>query len=118
MKFELLDDLSHFRIGFFIKHLTGELVSRSLIADWNENLTTLNKGEYIIEGEIPGKLFNTGNYLFQIHSSRYGIKDYCVDDSTSRIISINAPSDYNRAYLGETIYGTLLINPNWSLNNV
>jgi lipopolysaccharide transport system ATP-binding protein len=116
--FELNENLNKFRIGFFIKNLYGEILNRSLLADWDNEFSTLNKGRYSIQGIIPAYLLVAGSYAIEVHSSRYGIVDYRTDEPSSTMISILPPFDYNQAYIGENIYGSIVIKQNWEFQNV
>jgi len=118
IEFELLETLTKFRIGFFIKNLYGELLNRSLLADWDKEFSTVKKGRYVLKGVIPAHFLVAGYYTIQVHSSRYGITDYETDEPSSINISILPPMNYNQAYIGENIFGAVLIKQNWELENV
>lgn len=116
--FEVEEDLSNFRIGFFIRNGFGELLNRSLLADWDMSKTLISKGRYRLSGHIPPYWLVAGNYTVQVHSSRYGIVDYGLEDLTSIPITLYAPTDFNQAYTGEKIFGSMLIKQNWNLERV
>lgn len=113
--FEIFDTLSNFRIGFFIKNLYGELLNRSLLADWDVRYTTMEKGRYKIEGHIPENYLVAGTYNAQVHSSRYGLVDYGIDEATAVSFTVLPPQEYNQAYIGETVFGTTLIRQKWEM---
>lgn len=116
--FELKENLSDFRIGFFIKNSSGDLLTRSLLADWNEKHTFLKKGRYTLKGIVPAYLLVAGSYILQVHTSRYGIRDYGTCDLSSTPIIVLPPNDYNTNYMGENIFGNIMIKQNWELENV
>ena len=116
--FETMEDLSHFRVGFFIKSVTGDLICRSLIADWNENLTFLKKGKYNIKCNIPPNLLVAGEYYIQMHSSRYGITDYFLENYLSKLVLIKPPTNFNPGYIGERPFGLINVNPQWQLEKI
>lgn len=115
IKFELKKDLTLFRIGIFLKSSIGELIARSLLADWNEKYENMKRGIYIMEGTIPENFLAHGNYTIQIHSSRYGIKDYGFDEIMSYNITVTAPEKFNRAHIGEKTFGIALLNAGWKI---
>ena len=115
--FEISEDLNQFRVGFFIKNGVGDLINRSLLADWNEKYSFMKKGVYCIKGQIPANLLVAGNYFLQVHTSRYGIIDYMTCEPSSLKITVSQPSLYNTAYMGELVTGTFLIRQKWEFEN-
>jgi len=116
--FEVKKDLTLFRIGVFIKNSSGELLIRSLHADWDASCENIKAGRYLLSGEIPDRFFVEGNYLLQVHSSRYGIKDYVTCERTTTPIKINFPHQYNPAHIGERPFGIVILSQNWNLRNI
>ncbi|PSF36742.1 ABC transporter ATP-binding protein [Aphanothece hegewaldii CCALA 016] len=116
--FELTQNLTVFRIGIFLKTILGNIIFRALIADWNEKVETLNKGRYKCQGKIPQKFFVTGDYILELHSSRYGIKDYCFEELINTHLAIKAPINFNPCHLGERSFGLVLANCQWLLQKV
>lgn len=118
IEFEVPRDTQNFRIGFFVKTAFGELLNRSLLADWREDLSTMKRGRYRIKGSIPPNLLNASNYIVQVHASQYGLQDYMIDEATSTHIRVQAPEQYNKSYLGENTFGQVLIRQNWVIDYV
>lgn len=118
IEFETFENLSNFRIGFFLKNLYGELLNRSLLADWDAGYSNLKKGRYLIKGSIPANLLAAGTYNAQVHSSRYGLVDYCTDEPTTINFTVLPPEDYNQAYIGERVFGTVMIKQKWEVLSV
>ncbi|TAF63063.1 MAG: ABC transporter ATP-binding protein [Cytophagales bacterium] len=104
---ELKENLTFFRVGFFIKDYQGQLILRTLLADWQPEYENLTKGVYEVKTKISESTFTTGKYIVEVHTSRYGIKDYETDTITSTLISIASPTDFNNAHLGENTFGYL-----------
>lgn len=115
IKFELKKNLTSFRIGTFLKSSIGELITRSLLADWNEKYENMKRGIYVMEGTIPANFLVHGNYTIQMHASRYGIKDYGFDEIMSHNITVTASERFNRAHIGENTFGTILLNAAWKI---
>ncbi len=107
-EFEIDKNLTNFRIGFFIKTQHGDLIARNLLADWDEKYDKIEKGRYTIKAVIPASFVTSGNYLLEVHSSRYGIVDYGTCEATSTLVQINAPLKFNPQYPSERNFGTIL----------
>ena len=116
--FEIDKDLSSFRMGIFLKSNLGEYIFRSLIADWEDEFESLRKGRYICSGQIPANLISCGSYMIELHSSRYGIKDYGFGDLIKVQLTVNFPSTYNTAHIDERSFGSVIINPSWMLRSI
>ena len=116
--FEIEEDLTLFRMGIFLRTMTGECVFRSLIADWNPKFENLGKGKYICTGKVPANLITAGSYIIELHSSRFGIKDYGFDDLIKIPIIFDFPSTYNIAHTEERPFGSIIINSKWGLKSV
>jgi lipopolysaccharide transport system ATP-binding protein len=115
IKFELIKSLTVFRIGIFLKTFIGDILFRSLIADWNDEVETLNKGKYICRGKIPENFLVAGDYILELHSSRFGIKDYDFGNIINKKIVIKSPVNFNPCHIGERSFGVTLVNCQWSL---
>lgn len=118
ISFELFQDLQNFRIGVFLKNQYGELITRSLLADWQREFSSLTKGLYRMTGKIPNNFFAAGTFHLSIHSSRYGLVDYGTEEETRVTITVRQSLEYNQAYIGEEAYGIVLTNSNWNLERV
>lgn len=116
--FELYHNLTSFRIGFFIKDQQGQLISRKLLADWDGNYENLKEGRYLLKTYIPSSFLTTGSYTIEVHSSRYGIKDYQTCVETSTVLQITAPTRFNPAHMGEITFGSIIWNTENEIINV
>lgn len=116
--FEIEEDLTLFRMGIFLRSITGECIFRSLIADWKFEFESLNKGKYICMGQIPANLIAAGIYMIELHSSRFGIKDYGFGDLIKTPITFKFPNTYNIAHIEEQAFGSIIINSNWQLKAI
>src|SRR5437867_6818098 len=113
--FEVLRDLTLFRIGVYLRTVTGETVFRSLIADWDPSREQIVRGRYRARLEVPGSFLARGNYRLYLHSSRFGILDYLHDFDIEHSISVIAPQDFNRAHMSERIDFAILLRSPWQL---
>ena len=118
IEFEAFKELTFFRIGIFIKSKMGDLICRSLLADWDEKLSIIKKGYYQLKCRIPKDLLIAGEYYIQMHSSRYGITDYMLENYLSKTVVIKPPVTFNPSYIGERPFGIVCINPQWQLERI
>lgn len=116
--FEIHKVVEQFRIGFYIKSLVGDIVFRSLLADWNPKYERLQPGRYRIQNEIPKKLLSAGSYVLELHASRFGLRDYGIGDQLQTKFSITAPENYNQAHLGEEPFGVIVPQADWEISHV
>lgn len=116
--FEITEDLTLFRMGFFLKSILGESIFRSLIADWHPELETLTRGKYVCEAKIPENLLSSGTYIVELHSSIYGVKDYGFGDLVKEQLTVYFPSSYNAAHINEPSFGSVILNPSWNLQKI
>ena len=113
LEFEVLRDLTLFRIGVYLKTASGDTVFRSLIADWEPLREQMPGGHYRARLEVPADLLIQGNYRIRVHSSRFGIVDYLDAFNIEQTISVIAPAEYNRAHMLERVDFTLLLRAPW-----
>jgi lipopolysaccharide transport system ATP-binding protein len=118
IEFEVDKNLTVFRMGIFLKSNFGECIFRSLIADWEADFESINRGKYICMGQIPANLIAAGNYVIELHSSRFGIKDYGFGDIITQQLIVKFPFTYNTAHIDERTFGSVIINPSWILQPV
>ncbi len=116
--FEIEEDLTLFRMGIFLRSITGECIFRSLIADWKAEFEGLDKGRYTCVGQLPANLIAAGSYIIELHSSRFGIKDYGFSDLIKTQMILKFPSTYNAAHTKEQSFSSIIIDPNWKLKAI
>jgi lipopolysaccharide transport system ATP-binding protein len=115
INFEISKDLTVFRVGIFLKNIFGDTIFRSLLADWNENLEALKQGKYICKGTIPKNFIAAGEYILELHVSRYGIIDYDFGSLVNAYLLVQSPSNFNPCHIGERAFGYVLVNAFWTL---
>lgn len=114
--FELHNDLTLFRLGFYLKNTLGDVILRSLIADWNPEYENLKRGRYSVKGRIPERFLTTGIYVVELHASRYGIRDYGLDELVRVEISVRASTKFIADHIGERPSGFITLDPDWTLS--
>jgi lipopolysaccharide transport system ATP-binding protein len=115
--FKALNKITNFRIGFFIKTSYGETLLRSLAADWVPDYSTIETGTYRLKGKIPADFLTHGNYIFELHSSQFGVCDYFAD-RISFPIQLHKSRGYNQQHPTEEAFGSVHLNANWILNYI
>lgn len=115
-EFELLRDMTQFRLGIYLQTPLGDTITRSFLADWDAERETLKAGYYQATLEVPAKLLSPGTYRVLLHSSRYGIEDYLRKADIRREISVAAPARFNEAHLGENFDSIFILENGWNLS--
>lgn len=117
ISFKTLKAIENFRIGFFIKTNFGESLLRALAADWIPEYSSIEAGHHVLKGSIPANFLTAGNFIFELHVSQFGVCDYFAD-KVSFPINIRASSKYNRQHPSEEAFGSIHLNPAWSMRRV
>ena len=113
--FEVTRDLTVFRLGIYFKSVSGDVLFRSLMADWNPDLENIQKGRYRAGMSISAYTLAPGSYIVNVHSSRFGLRDYLYYFYIDAPISVRAPADYNQAHMGEPFVGSMMAGSRWRL---
>jgi lipopolysaccharide transport system ATP-binding protein len=103
--FELPKDVTLFRVGVNIKNMYGEIVCRKLLADWSGKYETLEKGRYFFKISLAGKTLTPNNYIVELVSTFYDIKNLNVSKATAKQIKVMPPSGFDPAHLRKTTRG-------------
>ena len=114
--FEVLTDLTQFRIGAYVKNSLGNVLFRSCVSDWKPEQEKINKGRYRATLVFPEKLLMPGNYFLSLHASRYGIVNYMGKRNIDRTIVIGPSAYYNQAHPTEKADAMLIFNKEWTLS--
>jgi lipopolysaccharide transport system ATP-binding protein len=117
IRFKAHKSLTDFRIGFYLKTNLGDVVFRSLAADWNPQYANVAPGEYCLRAQIPANFLVPGGYLIEFHCSRFGIRDYFADQVTVPVRVQNS-TRYNIQHPGEQLPGFLTLNSDWQWNKI
>ncbi len=111
--FEVLKDLTVFRLGIYCRTASGDTLFRSLMADWNSDLENIRRGRYRASVNIPANILAPGGYIFNLTSSRFGIRDYLYYFNIDIPVNIRPPAGFNQAHMSEPIVGQVLIGEPW-----
>lgn len=107
--------LNDFRIGFYLKTTLGDIIARALAADWKPENASIVAGQYELRARIPPNFLVAGNFLFELHCSRFGVVDY-FGDSITIPLRIRQSAGYNVQHPGEEPFGMVHLDPNWWLH--
>ena len=113
--FSVLAALSEFRIGFYIKTMMGHCLLRALLADRRPEMSDFQPGDYRLTGQIPANFLAEGQLAFELHCSRFGIRDY-FSDRISIPFNVRRAEGYNALYPAEEPFGQVHLNPDWTLS--
>lgn len=109
--------LDEFRLGFYVKTALGDTLLRALVADFDPAFATIEPGIYDLGCRIPADFLVEGQFLFELHCSRFGIRDY-FDNRASVPFRVRRSSRYNALYPGEEPFGLVHLQPGWSMKRV
>lgn len=115
--YHIKENLQNFRIGFYVKTMLGEIVSRSLLADHAPELENVTPGTYRLKAQIPSNFLVAGDYVLEVHSSQFGLRDF-FDRDALQTFRINRPSSFNVQHHREQTFGYVYMNPHWRLERL
>jgi lipopolysaccharide transport system ATP-binding protein len=115
--YHIKEELKNFRIGFYIKSIFGEILSRSLLADRAPELENVSPGIYRIKSRIPGDFLVAGDYVLEVHSSEFGVRDF-FSNNALQPFRIAQPSLYNVQHVREQAFGHVYLDPKWTHERV
>ncbi|EYS96937.1 phosphate ABC transporter ATPase [Cupriavidus sp. SK-4] len=117
IEFRVHRPLQAFRMGFYLKTVLGEMIARSLAADWNPDMETVLPGDYVLHARLPADFLVAGSYVVEIHSSQFGVCDY-FDSMLSFPITVRRSPGYNVQHAAEQPFGYVHLNPGWRLESL
>jgi hypothetical protein len=113
--FDLIRDLTLFRLGVYFKTALGDTIFRSFTADWEPENESLKAGRYEATLSVPANLLMPGVYRAGLHASRYGIAGIVSEADLQREVTVMPPCDFNSAHPGEPIDAVILMKKGWEL---
>ncbi|CAH1662222.1 ABC transporter domain-containing protein [Hyphomicrobiales bacterium] len=114
---EVLTPIDDLRLGFYIKTIDGHVIARALFDDWDVEKSRFPMGHFVLEGIIPANLLVHGEYIFEVHGSRFGTCDY-FGEAGQLSFRVAEAKDYNVAYKGEQPFGYVHIDPQWQMQRI
>ncbi|MGO4408026.1 polysaccharide ABC transporter ATP-binding protein [Bosea sp. RAF48] len=114
---EILTPIDDLRLGFYVKTIDGHVIARALFDDWDAEKSRFPIGHFVLEGVIPANLLVHGEYIFEVHASRFGICDY-FGEAGQLSFRVAEAKDYNVQHKGEQPFGYVHIDPQWQMQRI
>ncbi len=117
IEIDVLTPLDDLRVGFYIKTIDGHVIARALFNDWDPEKSRFPAGHFVLEGVVPANLLVHGEYIFEVHASRFGICDY-FGEAGQLSFRLAEAKEYNRRHKGEQPFGYVHLDPNWQMRRL
>lgn len=111
------EPLRNFRIGFYVKSVFGEVITRALLADWAPAMEDISPGTYRLHATIPANFLVAGDYVLEVHGSEFGVRDFFASDAVQPF-RVARPREFNMQHDREQAFGHVYLNPNWKLDRL
>jgi lipopolysaccharide transport system ATP-binding protein len=106
------EPLTNFRMGFYVKNVFGETITRALLADRAPDLENVQPGTYRLRGTIPAYFLVSGDYVLEVHCSEFGVRDFFASEALQPF-RLNRPALYNVQHPDEQAFGHVHLDPAW-----
>lgn len=117
MAVEIRQRLEQFRLGFYLKAVTGEMITRALMADRAPQREFVEPGVYMLRAVIPADFLVAGDYYFELHASQFGVRDF-FGSAGMQPFRVSASPDFNRQHAREQPFGFVMLDPKWDWQKV
>ncbi len=111
------ESLESFRIGFYIKSVFGEMLTRSLLADRAPEMEKVRPGTYRLRAQIPSDFLVAGDFVLEVHGSQFGVRDF-FGSNVLQPFRIARPPLFNAQHDREQAYGHIYLDPHWNLERI
>lgn len=111
------ESLESFRIGFYIKSVFGEMLTRSLLADRAPEMEKVRPGTYRLRAQIPSDFLVAGDFVLEEHGSQFGVRDF-FGSNVLQPFRIARPPLFNAQHDREQAYGHIYLDPHWNLERI
>ena len=115
VRFKLLEQLSHLRMGVFINNSLGDELFRTYFSDWDRSMEELAPGSYVARLVFPEKLLSPGSYGITIGANKQGNVDLLVGHRLERSIIVSSPTDFNSGSPADPLQSRLILNRKWTV---
>jgi lipopolysaccharide transport system ATP-binding protein len=109
--------LTNFRMGFYVKNVFGEVVTRALLADRAPATENAEPGTYRLKGTIQAGLLVAGDYVLEVHCSEFGVRDFFGTEALQPF-RVSQPALYNVQHSREPAFGHIYLDPGWDLERL
>ena len=115
--YSVKENLETFRIGFYIKTVFGEMLTRALLADRSPDKENVTPGTYRLRAQIPSDFLAAGDFVLEVHSSQFGIRDF-FGSNALQPFRIARPPLFNSQHDREQTHGHIYLDPHWNLERI
>lgn len=115
--YQVHEPLTNFRMGFYVKTVLGEIVTRALMADHVPERENVQSGTYRLKASIPADFFVAGDYMLEVHCSEFGVRDFFGSEALQPF-RIARPALFNAQHDREQAFGLVYLDPAWRLECV
>ncbi len=115
--YQVKESLRDFRMGFYIKSVFGEIISRVLLADRAPDMESVEPGTYRAKAQIPASFLVAGDYVLEVHSSQFGVRDFFASNALQPF-RIGRPTLFNLQHEREQTFGHVYLQPQWQLERI
>lgn len=115
--YHVKENLQNFRIGFYVKTVFGDVLTRALLADRNPEMENVRPGTYRVKAQIPADFLVAGDYVLEVHGSQFGVQDF-FGSRALQPFRIARPKLFNIQHEREQAFGHIYLDPNWRLERV
>ncbi|RAM61658.1 hypothetical protein RB25_21885 [Herbaspirillum rubrisubalbicans] len=117
MIYHVKENLQNFRVGFYVKTVFGDMLTRSLLADRNPEAENVRPGTYRVRAQIPANFLVAGDYVLEVHGSQFGIQDF-FGSNVLQPFRIARPRLFNIQHEREQSFGHIYLDPMWRLERL
>jgi lipopolysaccharide transport system ATP-binding protein len=104
--------LTNFRMGFYVKNVFGETITRTLLADRDPSMENVRPGTYRLRGTIPPDFLLGGDYVLEVHCSEFGVRDF-FGSQALQPFRLSRPALYNAQHPDEQTFGHVYLDAGW-----
>lgn len=111
------EPLKGFRLGFYLKTVLGETITRTLLADRAPQHEDVRPGTYRVRCTIPAEFLVAGDYVLEVHCSEFGVRDFFGSDVIQPFRMARAER-VNVQHEREQAFGHVYLDPAWQLERL
>ncbi|MCI1014368.1 ATP-binding cassette domain-containing protein [Herbaspirillum sp. C7C2] len=115
--YHVKENLQNFRIGFYVKTVFGDMLTRALLADRNPEMENVRPGTYRVKAQIPADFLVAGDYVLEVHGSQFGVQDF-FGSNALQPFRIARPRLFNIQHAREQAFGHIYLDPHWQLERI
>lgn len=109
--------LTKFRMGFYVKNVYGDMVTRALLADRAAERENVQPGLYRLNARIPGDFLLAGEYVLEVHCSEFAVRDF-FGSQALQPFKVKRPATFNVQHADEEPFGVVYLDPQWQLQRL